>query len=63
MRILLKNWLLFTVGLALTAIFVRIAYRQRGYVAFGGEWLILPFLLTVRALVKSFSQEKTGRDG
>lgn len=53
MKIILKNWLLLTVGLALTAICVRVAYQERGYIAVGGEWLFIPLLVTGRSLIKS----------
>ncbi len=53
MKIILKNWLLLTAGLILTAICVRVAYQERGYIAFGGEWLIIPLLFIVKGIIKS----------
>jgi hypothetical protein len=53
MKIILKNWLLLTVGLMLTAVCVRLAYQERGYIAFGGEWLIIPLLFIVKGIIKS----------
>lgn len=53
MKIILKNWLLLTVGLMLTAVCVRLAYQERGYIAFGGEWLIIPLLFIVKEIIKS----------
>ena len=47
MKIILKNWLL------LTAVCVRLAYQERGYIAFGGEWLIIPLLFIVKGIIKS----------
>ena len=41
MKIILKNWLLLTVGLILTAVCVRVAYQERGYIAVGGSRLTL----------------------
>ncbi len=52
MKIILKNWLLLTVGLMLTAVCVRLAYQERGYIAFGGEWLIIPLLFIVKGIIK-----------
>lgn len=57
MKIILKNWLLLTVGLVLTAICVRVAYEERGYIAVGGEWLIIPLLVTTKATVKSMVED------
>ena len=48
MKIILKNWLLLTVGLILTAVCVRVAYQERGYIAVGGEWLGFSLLVTVK---------------
>ena len=52
-----KNWLLLTVGLILTAVCVRVAYQERGYIAVGGEWLVIPILVTIKAVVKSVVED------
>ena len=57
MKIILKNWLLLTVVLILTAVCVRVAYQERGYIAVGGEWLVIPLLVTVKAVVKSVAED------
>lgn len=57
MRFIVKNWLILTVGLMLTAVFVRVAYLERGYIAVGGEWLVIPLLITVKSLVSSVVEE------
>lgn len=57
MKIILKNWLLLTVGLILTAVCVRVAYQERGYIAVGGEWLVIPLLVTGKALIKSVAED------
>lgn len=57
MKIILKNWLLLTVGLILTAVCVRVAYQERGYIAVGGEWLVIPLLVTGKALIKSVVED------
>lgn len=57
MKIILKNWLLLTVGLILTAVCVRVAYQERGYIAVGGEWLVIPLLVTVKAVVKLVAED------
>ena len=40
-----RNWLWIIAGLILTEVFVFLAYAERGYVAYGGEWLTLPLVL------------------
>lgn len=40
-----RNWLWIVVGLILTEVFVKMAYAEREYVAYGGEWLTLPLVL------------------
>ena len=55
-----NNWYWICLGLALTPPAVQCAYAERGYVAFGGEWLVLPVILfgaeTVR-VVRGVFQE------
>lgn len=57
MKIILKNWLLLTVGLILTAVCVRVAYQERGYIAVGGEWLVIPLLVTIKVIAKSVVED------
>lgn len=54
---ILKNWVILSIGFILTAIFVLIAYEERGYVAIGGEWLTLPILFMGREMWKSIREE------
>lgn len=53
MKRITANWLFITAGILLTAICVKIAYQQRGYIAVGGEWLIMPLMIAVRDMTKS----------
>ena len=55
-KILLENALLISLGLILTAIGVKEAYLRRGYIAVGGEWLMLPLVILVKSFVISFIQ-------
>lgn len=55
-RILTSNWFLFAVGLILTAKAVESAYIQRGYIAYGGEWLTLPLIFLVKTLVAEIKE-------
>ena len=54
---MIKNWILLSSGLLLTAVFVEVAYRERGYVAFGGEWLVLPIMILLKIMVRDFIKE------
>lgn len=55
-RILTSNWFLFAVGLILTAKAVEAAYIQRGYIAYGGEWLTLPLIFFVKILIADIKE-------
>lgn len=54
---LVKNWILVSSGLILTARLVKVAYEKRGYVAFGGEWLTLPIMIMIKLLIHDFVKE------
>lgn len=56
-RWIVRNWLILTVGLNLTALAVRFAYIERGYIAIGSEWLVLPFLFFLRKLFQSIMED------
>lgn len=51
-RYISRKWYLIAAGLILTEIFVRMATQERGYVAFGGEWLTLPIILLGSEILK-----------
>lgn len=53
-RWLVRNLLWIILGAILTKISVDIAYCERGYVAYGGEWLVLPLLLLTVYLARRF---------
>lgn len=57
MRWIIRNWLTISVGLILTALAVRYAYNDRGYIAFGSEWLVMPFLFLLRGLYLDMRKE------
>ena len=58
LKLILKEWLFLMAGLVPTAICVRVAYQERGYIAVGGEWLIIPLLVTIRVTLKSVKEDK-----
>ncbi len=52
-RYLSRNWIWIVIGLILTIVSVKLAYIERGYLSYGGEWLILPLNLTVIQVVRN----------
>ena len=50
-RFLRRNWLVLTAGLILTGISVKLAYQERGYMAYGGEWMILVTVWVLRNMI------------
>lgn len=56
-KFVVKNWMILTVGFLLTALFVRMAYNERGFIAFGSEWLAIPFLFVARKLIQDIGKE------
>lgn len=57
MKWIIKNWLILAAGLILTALAVRYAYHERGYIAVGSEWTVLPFMFLLRALCREIKEE------
>lgn len=47
MKYLEKKWLWIVIGVTATAYCVQKAYQERGYIAAGGEWLVLGMALAV----------------
>lgn len=43
-----NNWKTLLFGIIATAVFVKLAYLERGYAAIGGEWLTIPLIFAVR---------------
>ncbi len=46
------NWFWIVIGLILTEEAVKVTYIERNYIAYGGEWLVLPLMLMAVELVK-----------
>lgn len=53
MGYLRKNCCWIIIGVLLTAKAVQYAYEVRGYMAYGGEWMVLPFILQMVELIGS----------
>ena len=47
MKYLKKKWLWIVIGVAATAYCLQKAYQERGYIAVGGEWLVLGMVLVI----------------
>lgn len=57
MNWLRRNWYWIVIGLVLTAKAVDYTYVERGMMAFGGEWLILPLIGMVVYLARDMRRE------
>lgn len=44
-RFIYREWIWITLGIILTRFSVEYAFQERGYLTYGGEWLVLPVLL------------------
>lgn len=47
-----RNWIWLVTGFILTRKAIEFAYAERGYVAFGGEWLVLPVMMMLVHIVR-----------
>lgn len=47
-----KHWHWICIGIALTPPAVLYTYEERGYAAFGGEWLMLPVILMAVEMIR-----------
>lgn len=54
-RFIYREWIWITLGIILTRSAVEYAYQERGYLAYGGEWLVLPVLLMTVSLVREIT--------
>ena len=54
-RFIYREWIWITLGIILTRFAVQCAYRERGYMACGGEWLVLPVLLMTVSMARNAS--------
>ena len=63
MKWIIKNWLILAAGIILTALAVRYAYHERGYIAAGSEWTVLPFMFLLRALCREIKEEVKRKSG
>lgn len=54
-RYISRNWIWSVTGLILTGVFVNVAYAERGYLAYGGEWLTLPLMIMLADISRCVS--------
>ena len=52
-RYLIANWFWIILGLLLTKKAVEVAYQERGCMAIGGEYLVLPVILMTVSLART----------
>lgn len=51
-RFIVENWVTIMIGLIITVREVDRQYYLRGYLGYGGEWLILPMMLIVKQFIE-----------
>lgn len=61
-KYIVRNWIWLMSGLILTRKAVDFAYAERGYVAFGGEWLILPAMMMLVHMVRNVRRSISATD-
>ncbi len=62
-KYIVRNWIWLVAGLILTRKAVEFAYAERGYVTFGGEWLVLPVILMVVHMVRNLRRTLFVKNG
>lgn len=60
-QLIVQNWLGLTVGFVLTRKAVEYAYMERGSIAFGSEWLVLPVTLVVGNCIRKAWERNVSR--
>ena len=55
-RYISKNWIWIITGLIFTGDFANVAYAERGYLAYGGEWLTLPLILMLVEMARNVEE-------
>ncbi|MDO4305722.1 MAG: hypothetical protein Q4C77_02730 [Eubacteriales bacterium] len=58
---LVRHWKALCSGCILTGIAIRIAYAERGYMAFGSEWLIIPVAFAIERFARNKSRSRGKR--
>ena len=53
-KFIIRNWIWLIIGIIFTRKAVEFAYIERGYAAFGGEWLVLPVILGLVYFAREF---------
>lgn len=61
-KIVGRWWLIFTVAFVLQGKAIETAYVERGYLAYGGEYLIVPLVLIIAISVEHFISDFKGAD-
>ena len=55
-RYISKNWICIITGLIFTGVLANVAYAERGYLAYGGEWLTLPLILMLVEMARNVEE-------
>lgn len=55
-RFITRNWLWITLGCVLQKKAIELAYQERGFIAVGAEWFVLPIILLIVAIIRGMAQ-------
>lgn len=58
---IVRHWIALCVGCVLMGIALRVAYAERGFVAFGTEWLIIPVVFVIEKVYRNSCRRKRRR--
>lgn len=53
-----RHWIALCVGCVLMGIALRFAYAERGYMAFGSEWLIIPVAFVAERYIRKYMRRR-----
>ena len=53
-----RHWIALCVGCVLMGIALRVAYAERGYMAFGSEWLIIPVVFVAERYIRKYVRRR-----
>ncbi|MCC8066391.1 MAG: hypothetical protein LIO94_04735 [Clostridiales bacterium] len=51
-RWIVRHWIALCVGCVLMGVALRLAYMERGYIAFGSEWAIVPIVFLAEKQIR-----------
>lgn len=55
---IVRHWIALCIGCVLMGIALRVAYAERGYMAFGSEWLIIPVVFVAERYIRKYMRRR-----